>query len=724
MAGQGYKNDVPRDPLLSRLGAGQLDLSVHKLLSFPGPPADLARLLDLAGGPPEHVGAGLIADARLSWRVVAMARSSQPEGPPPTAAQAVEQLGADGAFQAVALQIAGDIFPAPGGGLPHEAFWTHSAAVGLAAGALARRAGGALPALAFAAGLLHDLGKAALNACLPKSYRRVLDLSVGRRGDIAEVERELLGTDHTVVGRRLARTWRLPEPVMEALWLHHQPAEAVPPMFASNRLIGLVQFADAIARREGHGFSGNFTFPTSVGQLAAPLAIQEDAIAEVVAEIAEALQRIRGAAAAGAERAPEPGPRTSPARPAPPEDHPEGPRIAAAMRDFAARAAETDDLPGLCSQIARTVHEALPTAASVLAFAIARDSAEAIVAVRTGVGETFRACPCRTDAPEPPSAAPAGRLLRGMLRLPQACDDLMDLDTSVCLPLVHHGRWVGGVVVPDDRRVAERLRGLLDLAAFALSAGLSRRRADQLAEQLVIASRRLAETRKALAEAETLAAVGEMAAGAAHEINNPLTVISGRAQLLAGRKGDPDAAKTADLISRKAEEISRIASDLMDFARPPAPEPTVVDLEGLLAGVKAQVEAWPLSKKPAPAVDIRIERDCPRVRIDAGQIEGVLLELVRNAAEAADGQVHVLLDAGSAGAPDRLLLLVVDDGAGMDEATLAAAFTPFFSHRPAGRGRGMGLARAKRTVQANGGSIRIESRPGHGTTVFVELPKA
>ena len=130
------------------------------------------------------------------------------------------------------------------------------------------------------------------------------------------------------------------------------------------------------------------------------------------------------------------------------------------------------------------------------------------------------------------------------------------------------------------------------------------------------------------------------------------------------------------------------------------------------------------SKAKAARVDIQVEPGCPSVRVDASQIRGVLAELVDNAAQAAGKRVNVRLVAGPQGGSEHVLIRVVDDGPGMDEETLAMAFTPFFSHRPAGRGRGLGLARAKRTVPANGGRIWIDSRPGKGTTVFLELPQA
>jgi len=95
-----------------------------------------------------------------------------------------------------------------------------------------------------------------------------------------------------------------------------------------------------------------------------------------------------------------------------------------------------------------------------------------------------------------------------------------------------------------------------------------------------------------------------------------------------------------------------------------------------------------------------------------------------NAANAARGPTAIHLSARADETHHAVLLLVRDDGPGMDEATQARAFTPFFSRQEAGRRRGLGLARAQRYVENNGGRIRIDSSPGAGTTAIVELPAA
>ena len=117
--------------------------------------------------------------------------------------------------------------------------------------------------------------------------------------------------------------------------------------------------------------------------------------------------------------------------------------------------------------------------------------------------------------------------------------------------------------------------------------------------------------------------------------------------------------------------------------------------------------------------------DVPPVLVDPRQVSAALVEVIDNAIHATDpatGQieVHAAFDPYSS----RVVVTVSDNGCGMDEATVKRAFDPFFSNKPAGRRRGLGLAKALRWIEASGGSIRLESRPGQGTRGVILLPAA
>jgi HD superfamily phosphohydrolase YqeK len=166
-------------------------------------------------------------------------------------------------------------------------FWRHCLASACAAEMLAERLGArawATPGQAYVAGLLHDLGKLALEALLPRCYARVAQIADERQCDIAEVERLVLGLDHHLVGKRLAEHWGLPHALQDAMWLHSQPEAALPDL-PHRPLIGVVTVADALARRQHIGWSGNFAAIEGLDSLAARLGLEETALERIEREL-------------------------------------------------------------------------------------------------------------------------------------------------------------------------------------------------------------------------------------------------------------------------------------------------------------------------------------------------------------------------------------------------------------------------------------------------------
>lgn len=219
-----------------------------------------------------------------------------------------------------------------------------------------------------------------------------------------------------------------------------------------------------------------------------------------------------------------------------------------------------------------------------------------------------------------------------------------------------------------------------------------------------------------------LRAVAQFAAGAAHELNNPLTVISGRAQLMREKARDGEERAVWDSIREHSERISNIITELMCFASPSTPQPKNVNLgKAIHSALSYFSEKNPPNASPLRC-DICIEAGCPTVWMDPDQLEAVLIELLRNARTASrDDAADIRISAGE-GPNGQVLLRIRDFGCGMDSETLSDAFTPFFSRRPAGRGRGLGLPMAWRYVVNNRGRLWLQSQPNEGTTACVLLP--
>ncbi|MCD6364826.1 MAG: HAMP domain-containing histidine kinase, partial [Planctomycetes bacterium] len=305
--------------------------------------------------------------------------------------------------------------------------------------------------------------------------------------------------------------------------------------------------------------------------------------------------------------------------------------------------------------------------------------------------------------------------------------DWIDVGGYEHYPLVCAAEWIGGIFLPVTRSVNDRnCRSVMEALAGAMAPALAivrqRDRADSVSEQLAGASQVLAATQEALAEAKTLAAMGEMATGAAHELNTPLAVISGRAQLM-GEQAETEGEKNIwRTIAEQAQRISDILSELMAFASPPAPTIGQFDAGELLRNVGKTFSQSDHPKASLARVDIQVEEDALLVSADREQIHAAVLELMTNAATAGGSEPHITLAAAFDEADHAVLLTVNDTGEGMDEGIAMRAFTPFFSSQKAGRRRGMGLPMVKRVVENNGGRVWIRSRRDEGTTVYIRLP--
>jgi signal transduction histidine kinase len=207
-------------------------------------------------------------------------------------------------------------------------------------------------------------------------------------------------------------------------------------------------------------------------------------------------------------------------------------------------------------------------------------------------------------------------------------------------------------------------------------------------------------------------------------LNNPLAVVSGRAQLMRERATSESERQTWQVIAEQAQRVSDIVTELMDFANPQTPRPESVAVGELVTEAIDRFLSSEHSQAKAVRFDIQEEGDLPQVWIDRAQLCDVLVELIANAATAEGRRPRVTVTAQADDLGQAVQLTVRDEGPGMDEQTLAHAWTPFFSLQRAGRRRGLGLPKAKRYVESNGGRMWITSLPGKGTTVHLNLPVA
>lgn len=231
-----------------------------------------------------------------------------------------------------------------------------------------------------------------------------------------------------------------------------------------------------------------------------------------------------------------------------------------------------------------------------------------------------------------------------------------------------------------------------------------------------------ASVQSKMLQTEKLAALGQLVSGIAHELNNPLTSIVGYTQLLLGRGLADKHMVEAKKIFQEAERARRIVKNLLFFARETAPERSPVQLNEVVERTVA-LRSYEL-KIENIAIETDLLPNLPRTMADPYQLQQVVLNLLVNAEQAlmeSRGHGAVKISTGYAGG-DRLTLEVADDGPGMPAEVASRIFEPFFTTKPPRDGTGLGLSIVYGIVHQHGGEISLESRPGAGTRIRVELP--
>lgn len=235
-------------------------------------------------------------------------------------------------------------------------------------------------------------------------------------------------------------------------------------------------------------------------------------------------------------------------------------------------------------------------------------------------------------------------------------------------------------------------------------------------------------------ERQKLDALAEFAAGAGHEINNPLAVISGRAQILLREITNEEHRKHLASIVAQVRRAYEMIADIRLFARPPKPEPSETNIRDILQNVVARFSdgtpdgkiVWDLHNVSA---DVRLV-------VDSGFLETIVTALCKNAVEALGTQGVIKISCEYCSkvpppvfgnhSPDemprtRVTIIIEDNGPGIPPEHLPLLFSPYFSGRQAGRGLGFGLCKARRLLELMGGRITVENRTPNGARFVVIL---
>lgn len=286
------------------------------------------------------------------------------------------------------------------------------------------------------------------------------------------------------------------------------------------------------------------------------------------------------------------------------------------------------------------------------------------------------------------------------------------------------GVWIDWLLMPEyaaDGSVQSVVTAARDITERKKAEDLLRSARDELELRVVERTEELRRAGELLRESEKMRAIGVLAGGIAHDFNNLLQALLGAAGLLRRRRHDE--AGHERLVVQLETDIDRgvaLSRQLLLFARREKARIAEGDLNevlrscGQLLGrlVRENVALrFELSRGPLPA------------RVDAGQIEQVLVNLMLNACDAMTGGGSVTIRSGTAG-PDSVCFEVVDTGTGIDPESLPRIFEPFFTTKGRGKGTGLGLSVVHGIVETHGGQVLVQSDPGRGATFRVVLPAA
>ena len=628
---------------------------------------------------------------------------------------------------------------------------------------------------AYLAALLHDIGKFLLDEVMPKSFDTLLEQARTDKTSFCKVEQTNLGLDHTILAKRFAQNLRLPSDIILGLWLHHSHTGAIPQM-PQARIAAVVELADIIVLRAGIGESGSYDEQITPEAIAGTLGLTAEQIKRVEQQLPDLVRQRSEAVGLNILK--------------PGWAYCDALRATAGQlaSDSSKLFEESTRLQSSASYF-DFIKELIPKInSSMPAIELAKNYA----VVWQNYFHTGPVCVYLTDQLEENMVEGAiveeqGKAKTVVLEVPadaelipqpmqekfavldadetidwlfEQCEVKFDLARTKIAPLQSAGRTVGVIIFelrhPVGNDVAERFRPAAEFGGTVLdmlgTIGSHQWYAERFAQALSETQdtrQKTTDTRpqtqdpastgstsspQASSPANELpgqaGAMAEMAAGAAHELNNPLSVISGRAQLLAKSENDPDRKRILEQIQQNAGELSGIIDDLMSYANPEQPRPTETTIGRIINDAVDLTK----QKKQMNQLDIKIDiaADTPAAFVDSAQISCAISNIICNGLEAYSsgspdkdirGQVGAIAIEVSANKVNRTVSMqVIDSGRGMDEQTLARAAHPFFSARPAGRKRGMGLAHAQRLIEINHGTLSLASQPDKGTTATVTLP--
>lgn len=735
------------------MSSGALKQFVERLDQLPTLSPVATELVRVTEDPEAHLSqvAGIIeSDPALTARLLKIANSAYFGVPRrvATVQQATALLGLN-LVRSVALSVAviqvlddhiDDRFDL-------RAFWTHSAAVGIFSSLLARRFRLIKPEEAFVAGLLHDLGRLVLYVWEGEKYFEILKEAETGELPLIELEELYLNASHTWAAKLAMEYWKFPPSLVSPAWLHHQPLTHFGPN-PTRQLEFVVKCANSLCHIQQLGFSGDPGDDLSIIQLQETTGLSQD---EFSALSAQAVARLESMSSVFDWDA------------SPHEKYLEviassniklskihlelasvnrGLREKQKVMESILRLQQAACVPLSPAGLLKIVVGELAGLVShkrLLGFMVPKDGCcELQGFIVEGRDQEARDVALRLDLPR---KQPARSLkVRELVLLIQNASQELEREAPlrkliaealaaadlIVLPVCSGEETLALLFVEalsghsGSNKLTEMLQPFAHASAHMLNHLMTLEKLDSQTEKLARLARKAELANTQLFQAERLASVGRLAAGAAHEINNPLTIISAQTELLLNQQRSEEQGKGLQVILDQAGRISKIVSDLMGLSKPAQPRIEPTSLEGILERTLSVLETR--LKLSCISLQREYSRSLSPIMADPKQMEQVFLNLLLNSIQSMDQggtlTVRLLHQDGS----DNVEAQISDTGAGIEPADLPNIFDPFFTTKPEGKGSGLGLAICHSIVEGHGGRIEVSSDPGRGSTFTLRLP--
>jgi len=650
------------------------------------------------------------------------------------------------------------------------AFWQHSLACATTAETLAKISGYPQTEEAFIGGLLHDIGKLIAFIRFPEEFGLFLNQvqeqnkSGGSDTPPLELEDKILGISHHQLGKWTAERWNFPENIINAVWLHHQPITSLAKK--TDRLPAIIRFADAFCNI--HHLGSNYfinqeiDLPCHSSQVQSYdllkkfFKIDDNNISEILSltmdrldEFAETLdlsddQRYFDAIKhANRELG-----RMNVAREQAFNELQMKKRVLKGIYHLDREISQHHTPAELARIIIQTT---IDTYKSDLALCFLKTD-EGQLPVGLGYANKTFFNPQDWISHDNPQGE---KTLKVPIQQQKALDSIEKLllnpdifltsekitpllprSSLLAIPLTYHegnNKGIIGQLILDCRKIMryggekESLLQGLHIFAAAIANNVHKivlfDSLNQQSEELAELQRQAEQMQEQLYLSQRLATVGRLAAGAAHEINNPLAVISATIQVLLkkanGAAGNRKKEGTQyQTILQQTNKISKIITDLVTYAHPAKPHMQAANINQIVTQSLAAIDHRTAFEKIK--LKNELPKDLPRLNVDAMQIGQVLINLLINAEQAMPDGGTITITGKKEG--EYVSIRITDTGQGIPPEQQTVIFDPFFTTREAGKGTGLGLAICHSLMEQNNGKINVKSVVGSGTSFNLLLP--